>query len=142
MGFVATVNVPGYLPMDDDPPVFETAREAWEYLAEERERGEDDASDDGSDGGDPGRFETTLDKLRRFALPGQWSGDSLVTFPDWPVGTDGTGTVYGDTPGSDSPHDLGLAYSVTRAEPWCNHDGPAVHDGVCECGERIASAGD
>jgi len=39
--FVATVHVPGYMPMDDDPPVFDTASEAWAYLATERERDED-----------------------------------------------------------------------------------------------------
>lgn len=53
MGFLATVNVPGYLPEDNDPPVFDTPQEAWQYLADERERGEDSA--DYSDF-DPDRF--------------------------------------------------------------------------------------
>jgi hypothetical protein len=34
--FVATVNVPGYLPQEDEPAVFDTAREAWAYLRDER----------------------------------------------------------------------------------------------------------
>lgn len=36
--YVATINVPGYLPMDDDPPVFDSAREAWQYLVGEVDR--------------------------------------------------------------------------------------------------------
>lgn len=26
----------------------------------------------------------------------------------------------------------------TETEPWCNHDAPAIRNGVCECGEIIA----
>jgi len=33
--YLATVNQPGYLPMDDDPPVFDTIPEAWAYLVGE-----------------------------------------------------------------------------------------------------------
>jgi hypothetical protein len=128
MPFTATINVPGYLPMDDEPAIFETAREAWDYLADERERGED-YTDEGTNGGTPGRFETTLDKLRRFALPAQWSGDSIVVPPgaDWPVNVRGEGTVYGDTPGYGGNHDLGLAYSVTSYT-----DEDAVSENIAE----------
>jgi hypothetical protein len=27
--------------------------------------------------------------------------------------------------------------AVRAAEPWCNHDAPAVRNGVCECGEAV-----
>lgn len=36
--FTAGSNTPGYLPTDDDPPTFDTAREAWQYLVGEVER--------------------------------------------------------------------------------------------------------
>lgn len=94
MSYLATVNVPGYLPMDDEPPVFETAAEAWGYLAEERERGWDTfGAEDGRD--------DTLDELE--ALAAQTISS--------------VGTIYGSTPGSDSEHDLGLVYSVTMVDP-------------------------
>jgi hypothetical protein len=103
--FVATVNIPGYLPMDDDPPVFDTARDAWAYLADERRRGEDDT--DGPECTD------TVSALDYIASGEHQHGNPLE---DWPTAVDGTGTVYGSTPGSDSPHDLGLAYGVTSFE--------------------------
>jgi hypothetical protein len=95
--FVATINVPGYLPMDDDPPVFETAEEAWAHLLEEREHEIDAVWQEG----DPERDETCE------ALGDEWA---RAADPE----RDSTGTVYGPTPGSDSPHDLGLAYSVNE----------------------------
>lgn len=27
--YVAIINTPGYSPMDDDPPVFDNARDVW-----------------------------------------------------------------------------------------------------------------
>lgn len=90
--FIATVNVPGYLPMDDDPPVFDTAHAAWEYLAHERERAEDWAVDDGPFTGD---YSKTVDDLLK---------------------ANGTGVIYGSTPGYHGDHDLGLAYCVTLVE--------------------------
>jgi hypothetical protein len=92
--YVATINTPGYLPMDDDPPVFDTAAEAWAYLAEERERAEDE--DESTD-----EYSGTLTALRELADPRR----ELVPF-----------TVYGDTPGYDGDHDLGLAYTVSIVE--------------------------
>jgi hypothetical protein len=97
--FVAIINVPGYSPMDDDPPVFDTAREAWEYLAGERERGEEDSSDDPDQ-----EYTDTARQLRTAAGFGIAAAE--ITYPN------GTGVVYGCTPGSDSDHDLGLTYSV------------------------------
>lgn len=100
--FVAIVNIPGYLPMDDEPPVFDTAQEAWAFLADERRRGEDDTEGE--------EYTNTVAALDYIA-----SGEHVHGNPHegWPTNADGTGTVYGSTPGSDSPHDLGLAYSVT-----------------------------
>jgi hypothetical protein len=107
MPFVATINVPGYLPMDDDPPVFESASEAWSYLRDERERGEDD--DDGSDD-----YSETYYILE--ACSGNRSGSARAMWAECGFTADGQGTVCGPTPGSDSSHDLGLAYSVSITE--------------------------
>lgn len=117
MGYVATVNVPGYLPMDDDPPVFDTAKEAWQYLAEERERGEENYPDWEGDNG-LGEYSSTLGTLRYIAS-GEYEHGNL--HEDTPTNPDGTGTVYGDTPGYDGSHDLGMAYSVSLAIE-CEHD--------------------
>lgn len=87
--FVATINVPGYLPMDDDPPVFETAREAWQYLVGEVDRSWDDYPDD-----ENGACVTAHTQMHN-------------------VDQSKAGTVYAPTPGYDGDHDLGLAYCVT-----------------------------
>jgi hypothetical protein len=99
MPYVATMNIPGYLPMDDDPPVFNTAGEAWTYLAEERQR--DDLAwvpDDPDDPEGPASLDNTSLELEACARHGR------------------IGTVYGPTPGYDGEHDLGLAYSVYWSE--------------------------
>jgi hypothetical protein len=101
MPYVATINVPGYLPMDDDPPVFDTAQEAWEYLASERERGEDDTEGE--------NYSATVEELQTLADPANWRNGVI----DSSANDDGTGTIYANTPGYDGGHDLGLAYSVT-----------------------------
>ena len=36
--FVVIINTPGYLPEDDDPPLFEDRADALEYLQDEVER--------------------------------------------------------------------------------------------------------
>lgn len=90
MPFLATINVPGYLPMDDEPPVFDTAREAWQYLVSEVERSWDDFPED--DNG------ACIEAHTQFHN----------------VNQDEEGTVYAPTPGYDGNHDLGLAYSVTE----------------------------
>lgn len=104
MSYLATINTPGYLPMDDDPPVFETAEGAWEYLADERKRGEDDTEevDDG--------YSATVNILEQAAT------GTMDAFSNAGLAEDGTGTVYGNTPGYEGEHDLGLAYSVTLTE--------------------------
>ncbi len=92
-GYVATVNTPGYLPQDDEPPVFDTAREAWEYLADQREREEEDSEPD--------------------APADQELSD---TYHELWLHRDEPGTVYGPTPGYQGSHDLGLAYCVTPVD--------------------------
>ena len=97
MTYVATINIPGYLPMDDDPPVFDTAVEAWEYLANIRREFEDSAE-----------------------LPGDSYSDTVLALEanSMRMKADGTpyqftGTVYGPSVlGENDPHDLGYAYSV------------------------------
>lgn len=102
--FVATINIPGYLPQDDDPPTFDTARAAWDYLAGERERDEDEDED-------VSEYSDTVAYLR-YAASDQCEPGSL--HEDWPLNEDGTGVIYGSTPGYDGEHDLGLAYVVSR----------------------------
>ena len=105
--YVATINIPGYLPMDDEPPIFETAQEAWQYLAEERELSESEfVYDDRGVDGHNGEFACALSETLH-VLIAHASDKWLVT--DF----ERAGTVYGDTPGYDGDHDLGLAYCVT-----------------------------
>ena len=92
MRYVATINVPGYLPMADDLPEFDTAAQAWQYLADERRHEEDDTDD-----GDP-------------------YSDTHATLVRQAEEDGGAGTIYGDTPGYEGDHDLGLAYTVTQVE--------------------------
>lgn len=108
--YVATVNVPGYLPMDDDPATFETPAEAWDYLADERERAEEDMScDETCDDGPACQWGYTHDATDTVV--------ELQAMPDRDIPSgDGTGTVYGETPGYHGDHDLGLAYTVSEVE--------------------------
>ena len=86
-GYAAVMNTPGYLPWDDEPPVFEQPGDAWSWLANERRDAEDVIPGDG--------YSDTVDQLDAYA--------SANHGPD---------TVYGSTPGYDGEHDLGIAYSV------------------------------
>lgn len=87
--FQATINTPGYLPWQDEPELFENTADAWEYLAGERRFQEDDSYS----------CSETTELLDRYAAEGH-----------------GEDTVYGDTPGYEGCHDLGLAYSVMMCE--------------------------
>jgi hypothetical protein len=115
MKYVATIHVPGYLPMDDDPPTFDTPAEAWQYLADEREHGEgrwvlDDPDDpDGTASEDP-----TYACLTHAAE----ATSSYVCGNDSMHRPDQTGTIYGTTPGYDPEdgHDLGMAYTVEETD--------------------------
>lgn len=102
--YLATINTPGYLPWDDDPPTFDEPRQAWEYLADARREAEDSAFQPGDDTG----FSATVNTLESL-------GDGTLALEEVGDG-DGTGVVYGDTPGYDGDHDLGLAYCVTIVE--------------------------
>jgi hypothetical protein len=113
--FVATINTPGYMPMDDEPPTFETADEAWAYLLEERVRAEDEADYEPDD---PDQFEYTDAVTYLRYIAGLESGgrhEHGNPHEDWPTNANGTGTIYGSTPGYWGSHDLGLAYSVSVA---------------------------
>lgn len=96
--YEAIINVPGYLPMDDDQHVFGRIKDAWEWLADQRRRDEDDAEMPGDS-----YSQTVLDLEAR----------ANATMAD---GTpyQRMGTIYGDTPGYEGDHDLGLAYSVVK----------------------------
>lgn len=88
--YVAIINTPGYLPTDDEPPTFDTAREAWSYLYDER-----------------------LDEWSNYEYENYVRDEALLSMLQHP---NEVGTVYGSTPGYDGDHDLGIAYSVEVAE--------------------------
>lgn len=121
--FVATVNVPGYLPMSDDRPVFDTARAAWDYLAQDRERAEDDGVDEETDA----PYSETHALLGALGTAAHWQDGAPMELGN--IGPDGTGVIYGDTPGYDGSHDLGLAYCVTVAT-----DEDIAAEERCDCG--------
>lgn len=90
--YVAIINVPGYLPVDDEPPIFDTAREAWQYLISEVERLWDEYPEDENEA--CVEAHTQMHGLNQ----------------------DEPGTVYAPTPGYEGSHDLGVAYSVEAYE--------------------------
>lgn len=105
--YQVTINAPGYLPMSDEPHVFESMQQAWEWLRDERQKDLDDVDYD----------EPDMDKDQCL--------EELDGMIDHPI----TGVVYGCTPGYDGDHDLGLAYSVVEIthadyphEPGCLYD--------------------
>jgi hypothetical protein len=89
--FQAIINTPGYLSNQDELPEFETAAQAWEHLASERQR---DLENDMNDDADLVEEDQALIEMDSHAEDGN------------------LGTVYGRTPGYDGDHDLGVAYSV------------------------------
>lgn len=117
--YVATINTPGYLPMADDLTTFNNAPDAWAYLAEERQRGEEQGDPDGEDWSDTVATLAMLGERSHWASPiGPRDGwDSAAEQTAWlaekGIAADGTGTVYGGTPGYQGDHDLGIAYSVS-----------------------------
>lgn len=101
--FTATVNVPGYLPMADQPAVFDSAKEAWEYLLEHRKEDEDASAEANEDAVPQGYSDTVteLEKQVRVIERGL-----ICDF-------EGVGSVHGPST-IEMMHDLGLTYSVTE----------------------------
>lgn len=103
--YMATINTPGYLPEDDDPPVFDTASEAWTWLADERQTWEIDMEpDEHYSMDDPDRFELSevVADLREQAA---------VTAEEIPTVME---CLWGHSVGRrGDPHDLGQSYCVT-----------------------------
>lgn len=125
MGFMATVNVPGYLPEDDDPPVFDTPQEAWGWLADERESAED--LDYEYDPADPDAFEYSEIVLAlRHLSANPTDHDVFEGVTGW-LDDSGGGVLYSHSPGRRySNTDLGLAYIVTLIAV-------AVEESECNC---------
>lgn len=135
--YIAQVYVPGYLP-ECEPTWHDTAREAWEYLASER-RGDEDQDESASE------YSETVDHLDHLA---SGDGESVMGEDRWPnpVDRDGAGYLHAGTPGSDSPHDLGLIYRVSAVrhadyphEPGYLYDCRAC-EARCWCAESPDSA--
>ena len=89
--YVATVNTPGYMP-ESEPETFDSASEAWAYLAEERRQLED-----GWDAYEGQPYSETYDRLTANAGNG-WGED----------------TVTGPSEMDPTPFDLSIAYTVTE----------------------------
>lgn len=90
MSYIALIYTPGYLPLSEGVG-FSTPREAWQYLLDELDWEWDYYPDDD---------DAFLDVHTQIHNLDQ----------------DKPGTVYGPTPGLNSEHDLGLAYSVDVCE--------------------------
>lgn len=110
--YLAIINTPGYLSHQDELPEFETVGQAWQYLAQERMSDEDTCPEWAGDNG-IGEYSSTVTTLQYLSGGEHEHGNP---HEDWPTAADGTGVVYGPTPGYDGDHDLGLAYSVVRSE--------------------------
>lgn len=90
--FAAIINTPGYLSEQDEPAVFDTAREAWQYLVSEVDRAWDDFPED-----ENGACVDAHSQMHN-------------------IDQSRPGTVYASTPGYEGSHDLGIAYSVVEVE--------------------------
>lgn len=121
--YLAAVNTSGYQPQDDDRHVFTGPRDAWRYLADERQRAEDQTDTDDD------RYSDTWRSLDYLASTDHRDGDP---HEDWPTAPDGTGRIIGGTPGHEgSPYDLGEVYSVTV---WAHADYPHEPGALYDCG--------
>jgi hypothetical protein len=125
--YLATINTPGYLPMSDEPAVFDTVREAWDYLAAEREASEDYACDEECEDGPACRWGFTHDYT-----------DTVRDLYAMTL----VGTVVADTPGYHGSHDLGVAYSVEALEHanYPHHPGYLPSCVACEHGPCVCSS--
>jgi hypothetical protein len=112
--FMAYINTPGYLP-DNEAAVFDTAQEAWDFLATERAKHEDEAEP--FEARSP-EYSETCEKLSDLSEDRRWSAPGAVRdlfLGSYHLTTDGTGSITGPTPGYQGSHDLGLAYTVEAA---------------------------
>ena len=108
--YVATINTPGYLP-EDEPPIFDTAREAWFYLYQESIRAWDGAMMDGAP------CPVCNDEAESHGPLGLCDDDDEDSRALGAAARTNTpGTVYTRTPGYDGAHDLGRAYCVTEID--------------------------
>lgn len=106
--FEATIHVPGFLPVDEEPPRFPTATDAWSYLAAERARAENLVNPDGE-------YSITLVKLNLIHGTCE-TGNAAAIVQLHGLRFDSTGSIIGPTPGCEPGVDLdgGLVYSVTK----------------------------
>ena len=127
--YLTRINVPGYLPESDDLDVFDTAQEAWRSLADTRKQEEDDT--DYAPGTDTGEYSDTWVNLDYIASADHQHGNP---HEDIPTRADGSGCVYGGTPGYAGDHDLGYAYSVVRLDHrgYPHYPGYLVDCEACE----------
>jgi len=117
--FQASVTVPGYLPMVDEPHVFDSAAEAWGWLRDQRVNDLDDPMNDESDDED----------------------ECLVEIESM-MDLDVRGAVYGRTPGYDGDHDLGIFYLVDEVRHAdYPHEPGRLHD-CALCESRCFCTGD
>lgn len=107
MPYSVRVSVPGDPNWITDPPAFDDARKAWEWLADYRRNSEDEYPD-----WHIGEYTDTVGYLEYAATDAEFGNPH----EDYPLAADGTGTIGGDTPGE--PEDSsgpGLDYSVVIA---------------------------
>jgi hypothetical protein len=97
--FHANTHQPGYLPMSDDLPTFETAEEAWSYIESELQRDWDHEYDGTKEGWQGMDERSSIDE--RF-LPAHTAIDTMSRE---------RGAVHVDGP--TSTH-LGIVYEVTE----------------------------
>lgn len=90
MKYAAIINTPGYLPWADWPEEFDTASDAWAFLASERRA-----------------LENTVE--------GDDYSEAVITLEAYALAGHGEDVVYAPTPGHYGHPDLGLVYSVTKS---------------------------
>jgi hypothetical protein len=99
--YIATITeVDGQRPEHGE--IFDTAREAWDFLTEQREESEDRTEP---------TYSAVVQWLRTLA-DGAWSS---------PISSGGTGVVWAPTPGTPYPNP-GLLYSVKAISGVMDHD--------------------
>jgi hypothetical protein len=108
--FTAVISVPGEMTTEETLPTFDTAQEAWAYLAKERREAEDERSVY-VDGLPCEEYSSAVDVLDYLA-----SDDGQAVYGDplalQVIGADGTGVIVAPTPGYDGEHDVGVSYTV------------------------------